>query len=239
LVPAEGEFRGEYGLFTPGLRLSAAAYFRLFALRHLAEQHSRGRIVYLDSDTCVGPGLGAVFDIDLRGRPLAARAERPRGLRFESRRSVIEQAARNLGLDPASYVNSGVLVCDTAHPDLVPGLERAIDTALHHADMLTLHDQCALNHAFAGNVAPLPDAFNRLVRPQTAVAPPPTVVTHYIEQPKPWDMLYPLPNAGEWLREFAALASVIGPHRTADLLRGAFDVLSDSRTGAAPAAGDG
>ena len=93
LVPSGEKLRSEYGLFTPGDRLSSAAYYRLFALRQLAEERPEGRVVYLDSDTCVGPGFCGIFDIDLQHRPLAARAERPRGLRFESRRSAIEQAA--------------------------------------------------------------------------------------------------------------------------------------------------
>jgi lipopolysaccharide biosynthesis glycosyltransferase len=239
LVPSGQKLRSEYGLFTPGDRLSSAAYYRLFALRQLAEERPEGRVVYLDSDTCVGPGFSGVFDVDLQHRPLAARAERPRGLRFESRRSAIEQAAHNLGLDAASYVNSGVLVCDAAHPELVRGLDRAIDAALHKASMLMLHDQCALNFAFADNVAPLPEAFNCLVRPQTAVVAAPAVVTHFIEQPKPWDVLYSPRNARGWLDEFSALASALAPGRMAELLRGAFDMVSDSRTGASPGAADG
>ena len=84
------------------------------------------------------------------------------------------------------------------------GFERAIDAALHKASMLMLHDQCTLNFAFAGNVAPLPGTFNCLVRPQTAMVAAPSVVTHFIEQPKPWDVLYPLRNARGWLDEFSA-----------------------------------
>jgi len=69
LVPFGEEFRAEYGLFTPGDRLSSAAYYRLFALRQLAEERSAGRVVYLDSDTCV--------QRDLRHRPAVSAVGRP------------------------------------------------------------------------------------------------------------------------------------------------------------------
>jgi lipopolysaccharide biosynthesis glycosyltransferase len=232
LVPDEAVLRRDFGLFTPGHRLSAAAYYRLFAVRHLLASTTTRRVLYLDSDTCLGPGIDGLLRFDLEGQPLAARSEQEYGLRFESRRAIIHQAARNLGVDPSSYFNSGVLVFDGAHPDAHHGLDRAIQLSLHEPERLMFHDQCALNLAFAGQVTPLPAPCNRFVRPQGATLRDAPVVLHYLEQPKPWDPLYPTLSCRRWYLELVALGSVLAPGAIARLLREQFPPVSDSRTGA-------
>jgi lipopolysaccharide biosynthesis glycosyltransferase len=218
MVPTEHDLRTAYGLFTPGHVLAAAAYYRLFAVRDLMAEVPEGRIVYLDSDTCVGPGAAGLFSLDLGPHPLAARSERPMGLRFESRRVLTDQAARNMGLDPGSYFNSGVLVFDGSHGALSTGLDRAIHLALEEPERLMFHDQCALNLAFAGKVAPLDETFNRFVRPQNAATGDSPVVLHYLERPKPWDPLYPTINCQRWMDELVGLSTVLDPRHISAML---------------------
>lgn len=218
MVPTEHDLRVAYGLFTPGHVLAAAAYYRLFAVRALMAEVLEGRIVYLDSDTCVGPGATGLFSLDLGPHPLGARSERQPGSRPHPLLAGVDQAARNMGLDPGSYFNSGVLIFDGSNGALAAGLDRAIHLALEEPERLMFHDQCALNLAFAGTVAPLDETFNRFVRPQNAATGDLPVVLHYLERPKPWDPLYPTINCQRWMDEFVALGAVLDPGQISGML---------------------
>jgi lipopolysaccharide biosynthesis glycosyltransferase len=231
LMPDTEALRTEYGLFTPGHRLSIAAYYRLFAVQALSASIAADRIVYLDSDTCVRPGASGLFDVDLHGQPLAARSERAGIQAADASLNGIAQAARRLGLDPHAYFNSGVLIFDATHSGVGDGLARAIHAATEEPELLTFHDQCALNLGFSGLVSPLPESFNHFVRPAIAASLSNAVVAHYLERPKPWDALYPATNAGPWLSEFSALSSLVGPTLMADLLRSQFRALGPQRDG--------
>lgn len=209
LLPDTHRLRSAYGLFTPGHTLSEAAYYRVFAARAMAGESHDGRIIYLDSDTCIGPGLGGAFFVNLDGHPLAARSEhQQRGSRSRDFASV-DRAARSLGLNPNAYFNSGVLAFDRSHPNLIPGLDRTIAVALHEPERLTFHDQCALNLGFAGDVALLPETFNQFLRPDQKGDTPSPVVLHYIQRPKPWDTRYPWRHGRRWLEEFDVLSAMI------------------------------
>ena len=202
--------RTGWGCFTPGHALSEAAYYRLFAIRHLVDEGHGGRALYIDSDTCVGRGLQGLLSYDLGGRPLGARYELPL--------PSIEHAALRLGLDVATYFNSGVLLFDLDHPALRELLERSIEIAVRHPELLTFLDQCALNIAFERDVTPLEDGHNFYVRPKDEIdmrlRP---VVWHYLTHSKPWDPLYVGRNNGEWLTELATLRDVVGPERLRQL----------------------
>jgi lipopolysaccharide biosynthesis glycosyltransferase len=227
VIPALGELRAEYGLFTPGHVLSAAAYYRLFAVRTLLAGAPGARIVYLDSDTCIGPGAHGFFDLDLGAHPLAARSERQPGTVDDPLLAAVDEAAHRHGLEPGSYFNSGVLVFDGSHPGLAPALDRAIHLALEEPERLMFHDQCALNLAFAGQVVPLEETYNRFIRPQNGTAWGSSVVTHYLERPKPWDPLYPTGNCAQWFDELAAVSPILGPDHMSTLLGSQFPDQSD------------
>ena len=103
---------------------------------------------------------------------------------------------------------------------------------MEEPERLTFHDQCALNLAFSGRVASLPESFNHYVRPAIATSMGnDAVVAHYLERPKPWDALYPATNAGPWLSELSALSSALGPTLMADLLRSQFRAHGTQRDG--------
>ena len=206
--------RAAYGLFIAGHRLSDAAYYRVFATRRLIDEVAGGRALYLDSDTCLAPGLEEILALDLGGAPLAARRELP------PHESPISAAARKLGLEPEDYFNSGVLLFDLAHPELAGLLDRAIEIAVEEHELLTFHDQCALNLAFRDRVATLDDAYNFYVRPRRPLELNGTqpIVWHFLEHYKPWNPLYTGENCNRWLDELEALGEIVGSERLRALL---------------------
>jgi lipopolysaccharide biosynthesis glycosyltransferase len=203
--------RTGWGWFTPGHSLSDAAYYRLFAIRHLLESGVGGRALYLDSDTCMGPGLDEFWDFDLKRRPLAAR--------YELRIPPIEQAARKLGLDAATYFNSGVLLFNLRSKKLPELLDSAIEIAVCEPEKLTFLDQCALNIAFAGQMTPLEDRHNFYIRPPDDVDPKAKpIVRHFLTRWKPWDPTYPSKNSQPWLRELSKLGGIVAREDLQQLL---------------------
>jgi lipopolysaccharide biosynthesis glycosyltransferase/tetratricopeptide (TPR) repeat protein len=195
----------EYGMFTPGYALSEAAYYRIYATLQLQKEGISGRALYLDADTCVGPGVDRLIDFDMDGRPLGARLE-------VVSNPAIRRAAHKIGIAPHTYFNSGVLLFDLKHPALAPALREAMDTSFRHPDLLTFLDQCALNMAFQAKIAPLPQPFNTFVKQNTDLRTVPTdaVITHFLARPKPWDPMYATANCRRWIEELAALRQVVG-----------------------------
>lgn len=190
-----------------GHKMTEAAYYRILAALRLAEAGERGRLLYLDSDVCVGPDLAQLMNHDLRGRPLAARPEL-------GNMPGMERAARRIGVPPETYFNSGVMLIDLGHEATVPALERALEIAVTMPDKLTCLDQCALNLAFVGQTVELPPAFNNFVRSDTEIVKGATAtVTHYLFRPKPWDPSYPNANNAGWTDAFCALAEVLSPEQ--------------------------
>lgn len=101
------------------------------------------RLIYLDADTLVLQSLAPLWATDLRGAPIAAVANI---VEPEQRDHVVQ-----LGLDPTSYFNAGVLVMDLAtmrRSDAVRGL---VAVAAQRADRMSWYDQDALNVTFAGS----------------------------------------------------------------------------------------
>lgn len=206
--PAAG-LRTGWGCFTPGHGLSEAAYYRMFSVRHLLVEGGRSRLLYVDSDACVGPGVEELIDVDLQGLPL--------GARFELPLPSIEQAVRRLDLDLDTYFNSGVLLFALDHPELLARVSEAIDIAIEQPHLLTFLDQCALNLAFAGSTAGLRDAHNFYVRPKDEVdAGARPVIRHFLTRWKPWDPTYPGPNNLPWLDELRVVGEALS---TANLRR--------------------
>ncbi len=205
-------FRADWGNFTPGHRLSDAAYYRILAALWLADQGA-GTALYLDSDTSGGPGLADVLRFDLCGQPLGARPE-------IVTIPAIRRAARKLGLPEAAYFNSGVLLLDLAHQAAVPALCHAFDICVQSPERLSFLDQCALNVAFLGQTTALPEQFNVYVRPVSGQEslPSQAAVWHFLGHPKPWDPAYNLPQGARWLEEFYALSDILSATQLRELM---------------------
>ena len=210
LVSNAAQLRVGWGVFTPGLVLSEAAYYRLYAVRQLIADGASGRALYIDVDTCVYAGLEELIGFDMADQPLAARLDDATG-------PTIWLAAIRLGVDANRYLNSGVLLFDLSNPELRPLIERSIEIVATEQHRLTMLDQCALNLAFCGKFALLPERFNGFIKPETPVEalPKDPTIAHFSAAPKPWDPLYASAKCMPWLREFAAMAEVVSP----DLVR--------------------
>jgi lipopolysaccharide biosynthesis glycosyltransferase/Flp pilus assembly protein TadD len=206
LVCDEIAFRTKWGAFTLGRGLSIAAYYRIFAALQLLRENRSGRALYIDADTCVGPGLEALLRFNLKGLPIAVRREDPDGP------GVLRACAR-LGVARGEYFNSGVLLFDLVHPELEMALDRSIAFAIEKQHLLTMVDQCALNVGFKGNAASLSPEFNFFIRDSERLEIPSEVpvVTHYTAHPKPWDPSYQSRHCLRWFEEFEALGRVLAP----------------------------
>jgi lipopolysaccharide biosynthesis glycosyltransferase/Tfp pilus assembly protein PilF len=229
LFPDELRLRTGWGVFTPGRRLSRAAYYRIYAALQLIDESSADRALYIDADTCLYAGVDRLLAFELAGRPLAVRLD-------EDNNPNIARAVIRLGLERGRYFNSGVLVLDLRHPELRAGLVRSAEIALLEQHRLTFVDQCALNLAFRGKFATLPDRFNYFVKPDTLIEdlPGAATIVHFLASPKPWDPMYGTPNCMPWLAEFAAMAEVVAPELPRRLL--ALQYPAVAGTAARPAA---
>lgn len=203
-VPREVEHREEYGFFAGGGSLARAAYFRLYAARWLLAHHAFSRAVYIDTDTVCRGDLSPLFELDLHGKLLAAATE-------DYSLDVIDAAARH-GLDPREYFNSGVLLLPMDDPALGPVIEAAIQVAEREPERLMFQDQCALNIAFRGKVSPLPPRFNFFLRPHRERNGfiEDGLVLHFVDKPKPWDIVFDRTYREEW-RVWALLLGSILP----------------------------
>ena len=222
IVPASelfgtaGNFKSDWGLFAPSHGLSDAAYYRIFMAQNLLARGIGGRALYIDSDTCVGHGVDRIFEFDMKDKPIAAR---PEILVPE-----IARAAAILGVEPARYFNSGVLLFDLAHHDLPAALARTVEIARDQQELLTFVDQCALNLAFRDCYTPLAERFNWLLRPtapQDAFADE-SVILHFIARPKPWDPMYANAHCMRWVREYVMLSELLPQEMSRRLLASQF-----------------
>lgn len=202
-----------YGMFTGGVVLSRAAYFRLYAARHLLAKTKAKRLVYLDSDTIVRAPLRGLFEGEFGPAPITARPE-------DMTPEVLETSARH-GIDPHTYFNSGVLVMDRG-PDLGTRLDAAIRVSETEPERLVFHDQCALNVAFAGASNPLPSRWNHFLRPNrpdngdlSSAA-----VLHFLDKPKPWDIAFQREYRGYWSAHAETVRHLLEPDMYRDMVAG-------------------
>ncbi|HEY3636938.1 MAG TPA: glycosyltransferase [Rhizomicrobium sp.] len=210
-------FRTKWGAFTMGRGLSIAAYYRIFAAIQLLGENPSGRALYIDADTCVGPGIESLLRFDLNGQPVAVRREDPLG-------PGVMRACSKLGISRGDYFNSGVLLFDLAHTGLEPALKQSIAFALNKQHLLTMVDQCALNIGFVNQAASLPPEFNFFVRDDETIELPsqPPAVIHYTAHPKPWDPSYQARHCLRWWDEFEALGKVLAPEHMKQLFAFSF-----------------
>jgi len=127
-------------------RLKEYTYWRLPAIAAAAQDFDR--VLYLDTDFFVcGADFRTIFDIDLRGAPIAA----VRDAHQSARPKRCPNEFRILDIANAPYFNAGLLLVDgRAFTDggCIQQIEQ-IATARSHA--LTAHDQSVLNILFHAN----------------------------------------------------------------------------------------
>ncbi|MCR0983678.1 glycosyltransferase family 8 protein [Roseomonas populi] len=202
-VPAAVDHRTDYGFFAGGSALSRAAYFRLYAARYLLQRHTFRRAAYIDTDIICRGDLTGLFQMELGDMLLAARVE-------DYSPEVINAASHN-GLDPHSYFNSGVLLFKFDDPMLPDVVEEAIRVSEQEPNRLIFHDQCALNISFRGRFTMMADRFNFFLRPSRERNGhiEDGVLLHFLDKPKPWDVVFDRSYREEWRVWALVLGSIL------------------------------
>jgi lipopolysaccharide biosynthesis glycosyltransferase len=170
------------------------------------------RIVYVDADTLAVRSVTALASSPLDGRPLGA----VRNVVHPDMRARV----RDLGLDPANYLNSGVLVMDLAAMRAGGTGEATLRYIRDEGDRLLWVDQDALNVVFAGAWAALHPQWNAqnsfwTWRPWAAELFGEELLAEAVSDPgvlhfegpwlsKPWHYLCQHPYAGRYRQMLAA-----------------------------------
>lgn len=178
-IPASAEY---YGFATPR-RLPKIVFGRLFAVLEL-QRLGYARALYLDADTITFDDVTPLFFIHQMGHALSAILERGIGL--------VLQAIRMHKIANGKYFNSGVMLFDLKHPEILTLIEGAISSIGDPNVTLLFHDQCALNRAASGSFHVLSPRYNSFFLPgmKTPVDMHACAIVHFIDTPKPWDAKY-------------------------------------------------
>jgi lipopolysaccharide biosynthesis glycosyltransferase len=208
-IPTELLYAG-YGIFTGGHELAASAYYRIYMARRLAASGDYDSLLYIDSDTLVGPGFEDLFDLTPNPEALLM-------ARLEIDRPEVREAIAAHGLPEGRYFNSGLLYFPNIGSDLLTALDMACKLAEQRPGSLLFQDQCALNIAFSGAFDVLPECFNYFVGPRDAhkleqAAHRDVCMVHMLDRPKPWQAAYPAQSTVQrrWLQAAAGLRRIIG-----------------------------
>ena len=129
---------------------SYAVYSRLFIADLLSDLH--GRVLYLDCDTLVRGSLAPLFEIDLRGRPLALAQD-----------ATLPAYNRVIGIDISKpYFNTGVLLMDLDAWRAADCTGRLLDELAHPHGATPLPDQDIIARRLNDEVMPLDRKWNFL-----------------------------------------------------------------------------
>ena len=142
-------------------RLKQYTYWRLPAFAEAAKKFDK--ILYLDTDFHVlGTDLMKLFDLDMKGAPLAA----VRDVHQSVRPDRLPNEFKILGWDNAPYFNAGMLLIDGAQfreQNILSVLETL---ALDYPHALTAHDQSLLNLAYYRNWLEISPIWNWQLSPR-------------------------------------------------------------------------
>lgn len=156
------------GLTVVGERWPRVAWSRVFLPELLPEVH---RAVYLDIDTLACTDVRQLAETDMHGAALGAVLERVSepGSHFNERLDIPQECP--------GYFNSGVLLMDLDVFRREGLVQRVVDFAFSHKDVLACPDQDALNGALCGRLFQLHprwnwhDGLTRLIAKKSASQP--------------------------------------------------------------------
>lgn len=129
--PDEALYRG-----LPTLRYGEAVYQRINLPEYIPA--NIGRIIYIDCDTLVLGNLKTLWEVDLKGKLVAAVE------------NLSPKACQDIGLPRTEYFNSGVLLIDLEGWRREKVHHQVTDYAREHAHRLQYVDQCSLNAVLRG-----------------------------------------------------------------------------------------
>ena len=142
-------------------RLKQYTYWRLPAFAEAAKKYDK--ILYLDTDFHVlGTDLMKLFDLDMKGAPLAA----VRDVHQSVRPDRLPNEFKILGWDNAPYFNAGMLLIDGAQFREQNMLSVLETFALDYPHALTAHDQSLLNLAYYKNWLEISPIWNWQLSPR-------------------------------------------------------------------------
>ncbi|MBQ4396658.1 MAG: glycosyltransferase family 8 protein [Clostridia bacterium] len=131
-------------------RWHRAIYGRLFFPRLMEQYPDIDRLLYLDCDVIVDGSLTELFEMNMDGKVIAGVAD-----------SSDRERKAALDIPPESpYINSGVLVIDTARWNALDVSQRTIDYINRIPEELLLPDQDAINYILQGQIKVLPPDYN-------------------------------------------------------------------------------
>jgi Lipopolysaccharide biosynthesis proteins, LPS:glycosyltransferases len=133
-------------------RWRRAIYGRLFLNELPALYPDLSRLIYLDCDLLMDRAVTELFTMDLEGKCLAAVTDADNAPRKEA-----------LGIPPeCEYINSGVLVIDTARWIDLDASRRIIEYINSFPAALLYPDQDAINYVLGHEIVILPPEFNMM-----------------------------------------------------------------------------
>lgn len=142
-------------------RLKQYTYWRLPAFAEAAKKFDK--ILYLDTDFHVlGTDLMKLFDLDMKGAPLAA----VRDVHQSVRPDRLPNEFKILDWDNAPYFNAGMLLIDGAQFREQNMLSVLETFAMDYPHALTAHDQSLLNLAYYKNWLELSPVWNWQLSPR-------------------------------------------------------------------------
>lgn len=198
-MPEITKSREHYGCLSLR-KLPTMAYGRLFAIKMLSRL-GYAKLLYLDADIVVVNDLMPIFSIDQLGYPVSGAIDRPV--------DQITKAMKIHGIVNNKYLNSGVMLFDLKHPATEVIIKAAIHYVLTPEVKLVFHDQCAINKALKGHFHPLPRKYNNFLYPgMITQRENESVIFHFIDAPKPWDVAHRGGSAIDLWRKHLLLAKI-------------------------------
>jgi len=173
----------------PGM--APASLWRMDLHHALGDRYEK--VLYLDWDMYLKPGLGAIFDLDLQGKPAGCvedffisvyqRRHNPR------KAQKLFDYKTTIGFEPGEpYFNSGMLLIDMPKWKAQEIGHKAFQFLRDEGGTVGLPDQSALNVALKGNWTKLSPRWN-FQRPMLAIDVEEVVqpvVYHFTGERKPW-----------------------------------------------------
>jgi lipopolysaccharide biosynthesis glycosyltransferase len=131
-----------------------------------------------------GGDLSRLLDIDLKGAVLGA----VRDVHTFYEANYHADEFKILGLPPTPYVNSGVLLIDTAAFVEQDFFRKAVDVAANHPEAIVQADQSMINGVLKGNIAELHPGWNWMpnIRLPAVGQFQPIMFRHFITDHKPF-----------------------------------------------------
>lgn len=163
-------------------RLPLAAYARMFVVDAYLGKYQR--VLYLDSDIAIHGSIDPIFDLARESDTLLAVQSFRRLMNLDG----WEAYARQIGINPDRYFNSGVMLLNVPRFTALPIRSAFERFYSEHNAILQTADQDFLNHLLGDDWVDLPPEWNyqfSLVK-RGIVLPCEPVITHYTGDDKPW-----------------------------------------------------